>query len=100
MFSLLESANYFLSHRLKNFYDWFLFIFETKIGSATLSADKEAVVVKGLEATRKSIDDFLGYFPKDVVEAAKEKVKGENELNFKEFDRSLGEIINQNPQSS
>lgn len=56
--------------------------------------------MKGLDATRKSIDEFLAYFPKDLVDAAKEKVKGENELNFKEFDRNLGDIINQNPQSS
>jgi len=53
--------------------------------------------LKGLDATRRSIDDFLAYFPKDTVESAKAKVKDENDLNYKEFDRGLGDIINQNP---
>ncbi|CAB9503711.1 expressed unknown protein [Seminavis robusta] len=68
-----------------------------KIGSSSLSSDKESVVLKGLEATRKTIDDFLAYFPQDTVNTVKRRVTEENDLNFKEFDRSLGDIVNPNP---
>lgn len=64
---------------------------------SSLSSDKESVVIKGLDATRRSIDEFLGYFPKETVDSVKSKVKTENDLNFQEFDRSLGDILNPNP---
>ena len=53
--------------------------------------------MKGLDATRRSIDEFLAYFPKDTIDSVKVKVKDENDLNFKEFDRNLGDIVNPNP---
>jgi hypothetical protein len=68
-----------------------------QIGSSNLSSDKQDVVLKGLDATRKSIDEFLTYFPADAVDKVKAKVKDENDMNFKEFDRNLGDIINPNP---
>ena len=68
-----------------------------QIGSSNLSSDKESVVLKGLDATRRSIDDFLAYFPKEMVDSVKDKVKEENDLNLKEFDRNLGDIVNPNP---
>lgn len=50
--------------------------------------------MKGLDAARESIDDFLAFFPASVVDSVKAKVRQENELNVKEFDPSLGTIIN------
>ena len=60
-------------------------------------AGKEALVLRGLEATRKNIDEFLAFFPPSEVDAARARVREENELNVKEFDRSLGSILNLDP---
>ncbi|KAL3793007.1 hypothetical protein ACHAW5_007775 [Stephanodiscus triporus] len=60
-------------------------------------AGKEAIVNNGLKSVRRDLDDFLAFFPIDVVEEAKLKIANENELNFKEFDPSLGSILNPNP---
>lgn len=54
--------------------------------------------MKGLDTARRSIDDFLLYFPSDKVETAIAKIKEENELNRKEFDPSLGTILNPPPE--
>lgn len=61
-------------------------------------AGKEAIVNNGLKSVRRDIDEFLTYFPTEVVEEAKAKIQAENELNFKEFDPSLGAILNPNPK--
>jgi len=50
--------------------------------------------LKGLEATRASIDDFLAYFPKSTVDEVQQRIRTENEQNVKEFDSSLGSIVN------
>lgn len=68
-----------------------------KVGSDSM-AGKESIVNKGLESVRRDLDDFLSYFPQDVVDQAKAKIAEENELNFKEFDPSLGTILNPNPK--
>lgn len=68
-----------------------------KVGSDSM-AGKEAIVVKGLDSVRKDIDDFLGYFPQDVLDQAKARIMSENELNFNEFDPELGSILNPNPK--
>lgn len=60
-------------------------------------AGKERLVLQGLESAGKNIDAFLAYFPKEQVDAARAQVLAENELNFKEWDRSLGEIVNLPP---
>ena len=65
----------------------------SQVGSDSL-AGKQDLVLKGLESTRKAIDDFLAYFPAENVEKAKAKVAEENALNEKEFDKSLGNILN------
>ena len=52
-------------------------------------AGKEALVLRGLDASKKGIDDFLSYFPKDEVAAVIQKIEEENELNMKEFDKEL-----------
>ena len=57
-------------------------------------ASKEPLVLKGLESTRKNIDEFLSYFPKNAVDEAREQLLKENELNRKEWDPALGEIFN------
>ena len=57
-------------------------------------AGKEEIVLKGLEATKKSIDDFLSYFPKTDIEPVNTLIAEENRLNVKEFDPALGEILN------
>ncbi|KAL7429935.1 hypothetical protein ACHAXM_001933 [Skeletonema potamos] len=61
-------------------------------------AGKEAIVIKGLESVRRDIDEFLSYFPQDVLDKQRVKVMEENELNFKEFDPELGSILNPNPK--
>jgi hypothetical protein len=62
-------------------------------------AGKEALVLKGLEASQLKLDDFLSLFPKEIIATVKAKVKEENDLNVKEFDSSLGGIINLPPPS-
>jgi hypothetical protein len=57
-------------------------------------AGKETLVLRGLEATRKSIDEFLAFFPQSDIDKQKAIVKQENELNIKEFDAELGAIFN------
>lgn len=60
-------------------------------------SDKERLVLKGLDSTRKNLDGFLSYFPEGDVEAVRKKILAENELNFKEWDSSLGDIVNLPP---
>mmetsp|Transcript_41806 Transcript_41806/g.75283 ORF Transcript_41806/g.75283 Transcript_41806/m.75283 type:complete len:257 (-) Transcript_41806:59-829(-) len=62
-----------------------------------LDAGKEAIVNNGFKSVRRDIDEFLSMFPQDVVDEAKAKIREENELNYKEFDPSLGSILNPNP---
>jgi hypothetical protein len=58
-------------------------------------AGKEELVLKGLEATQKTIDEFIAYFAKDDIERVKAMVEQENALNVKEFDSaSLGALLN------
>jgi hypothetical protein len=57
-------------------------------------AGKEQLVLKGLDAARRNLDDFLSYFPISEIDAAKEKLLAENALNVKEFDPELGFILN------
>lgn len=57
-------------------------------------AGKESLVLKGLEATRQSIDSFTAYFPQATVDVQRKKIKDENDLNIKEFDTSMGDIVN------
>lgn len=59
--------------------------------------DKEVIVLKGLDASKSTIDEFLAYFPADVVSSQREKIKEENDLNTSEFDSSLGTILNPDP---
>jgi hypothetical protein len=51
-------------------------------------------VLRGLDSTKKGIDDFLFYFPKADVDMVFAKVNEENELNVKEFDPALGDLLN------
>eukprot|EP00547_Thalassionema_nitzschioides_P018172 CAMPEP_0194241654 /NCGR_PEP_ID=MMETSP0158-20130606/7454_1 /TAXON_ID=33649 /ORGANISM="Thalassionema nitzschioides, Strain L26-B" /LENGTH=235 /DNA_ID=CAMNT_0038976589 /DNA_START=22 /DNA_END=729 /DNA_ORIENTATION=- len=67
-----------------------------KVGSQGM-AGKESLVTQGLQSARSNIDTYLEYFPKDKVEAARKKVIEENELNYKEWDPNLGEIVNLPP---
>jgi hypothetical protein len=73
-----------------------LFILQVGSKDASMSG-KEELVLKGLDAARKSIDEFLAYFPAAEVEAARSRVKEENALNVKEFDTSVGAILNLDP---
>jgi len=65
-----------------------------KVGSRDSMSGKQELVNQGLQSARGNIDGFLDYFPKEKVEAARKKVIYENELNFKEWDPMLGEIVN------
>lgn len=69
-----------------------------KVGKNSM-AGKEEIVVKGLEATQVKLDEFLNFFDDATVQKVKAQVQEENELNVKEFDRSLGDIINLAPPS-
>ena len=67
-----------------------------KVGKNSMSG-KEEIVVKGLEATRIKLEQFLSYFDEADVTRIKAQVQEENDLNTKEFDKSLGDIINLKP---
>jgi len=67
-----------------------------KVGSNSLG-QKEVIVLNGLEATRKGIDDFISYFPREEVGAVIAKINAENDLNLKEFDPALGQLLNPTP---
>jgi len=69
-----------------------------KVGKNSM-AGKEEIVVKGLEATQVKLDEFLAFFDGETLNQVKAQVQEENELNVKEFDRSLGDIINLPPPS-
>ena len=69
-----------------------------KVGSNSMSG-KEEIVVKGLEATRIKLDEFLSFFDEATVTRVKDQVQSENDLNIAEFDKSLGDIINLKPIS-
>jgi hypothetical protein len=60
---------------------------------------KEELVLNGLQSAQVSIDQFLGYFPEDTLQKIKTQIKDENDLNIKEFDPALGDIINLPPPS-
>mmetsp|Transcript_30946 Transcript_30946/g.45882 ORF Transcript_30946/g.45882 Transcript_30946/m.45882 type:complete len:249 (-) Transcript_30946:70-816(-) len=82
--SLLTILEYFDSSDVQNL----------KVGTNDNMAGKEGLVLKGLDAARSSIDDFLGYFPDTDVESVRKKILEENELNRKEWDPALGDIVN------
>lgn len=74
--------------------------FNKKVGATGL-AGKETIVLNGLTAAKKGIDDFLSFFPKDEVLAVVSKIEQENALNEKEFDKELNQgvgILNPKPQ--
>ena len=62
-------------------------------------AGKEGLVLKGLDAAQAKLDEFLGFFPVETLQKVKDRVREENELNMKEFDPALGNIVNLPPPS-
>ena len=62
-------------------------------------AGKENLVLSGLGAAQNKIDKFISFFPEETVQKIKSQIKEENDLNIKEFDPSLGDIINLPPPS-
>jgi hypothetical protein len=64
-----------------------------QVGESALSG-KEELVLKGLDATRKNIDDFLAFFPTTDVNTVIARVNDENDANVKEFDGALGPLLN------
>jgi len=85
LFTILE---YFDSRDVENL----------KVGTYDSMAGKEPLVLKGLESARANIDEFLTYFDSRTVDMVRQKIDEENELNAKEFDPSLGAILNPNPR--
>jgi hypothetical protein len=66
-------------------------------------AGKEQIVLNGLSAAKKGIDDFLSYFPKEEVLAVVSRIENENALNEREFDKDLNQgvgILNPKPIQS
>jgi hypothetical protein len=55
---------------------------------------KEELVLKGLDATKRKIDDFIKFFPTSNVEEVSSLIAEENRLNAKEFDPAMGQILN------
>jgi hypothetical protein len=62
-----------------------------------MASGKETLVLKGLDASRRNIDDFLTYFPATEIDQAKSKIAAENKLNVDEFDPLLGKPLNLPP---
>jgi hypothetical protein len=72
-----------------------------KVGTGDNMAGKEQLVLKGLEASRLAIDDFLSFFPSESVNDVRKQIREENELNIKEFDsKTLGPLLNLPTQGS
>lgn len=69
-----------------------------KVGKSSM-AGKEEVVLNGLQAASGNIDLFLNFFPDETVQKIKDQIKAENDLNVKEFDPKLGDIINLPPST-
>jgi len=69
-----------------------------KVGKSSMSG-KEEIVVKGLEAAEGKLEEFLSYFDQETVARVMAQAEAENELNIKEFDKNLGDIINLKPIS-
>jgi hypothetical protein len=67
-----------------------------KVGGENM-AGKEKLVLQGLESARKNLDGFVSYFPSDKVETARKQILEENALNYKEWDPTLGDIVNLPP---
>jgi hypothetical protein len=79
----------------------FLSSLSCQVGSGDNMAGKEQLVLKGLDASRQSIDDFLSFFSADTVDAVRKRVLEENQMNIKEFDsKTLGPLLNVQPQGS
>ncbi|KAL3894940.1 MAG: hypothetical protein SGARI_007598, partial [Bacillariaceae sp.] len=57
--------------------------------SLVCMAGKEELVLKGLEAAQLKLDEFLSFFDEGTINKIKAQVQEENELNVKEFDKSL-----------
>lgn len=58
------------------------------------------IVLNGLQAAKKGIDDFVSLFPKEDVVAVIARIEQENALNEKEFDKELNQgagILNPKP---
>jgi len=58
---------------------------------------KEIIVLNGLDATRKGIDEFISFFPADEVGTVVTRINDENDLNLKEYDTGLGQLVNPTP---
>jgi len=86
--NLLTILEYFDSSDVQNL----------KVGSNSLGGQKETIVLNGLDATRKGIDEFLSFFPRDEVGEVVARINAENEMNLKEFDPELGQLLNPTPQ--
>ncbi|KAL3944568.1 MAG: hypothetical protein SGBAC_001334 [Bacillariaceae sp.] len=67
-----------------------------KVGANSM-AGKTELVLQGLETAQSNLDQFLTYFPEATVKGIKDRIFDENDLNVKEFDKSLGDIINLPP---
>jgi len=70
-----------------------------KVGAMAM-AGKEKIVLDGLASTKRGIDEFLSYFPKDEVLAVVARIEAENALNELEFDKALNQgagILNPKP---
>lgn len=73
-----------------------------KVGSTGLGG-KETIVLNGLQAAKKGIDDFVSFFPKEDVMAVVARIEEENLLNEREFDKELNQgsgILNPKPSQS
>lgn len=65
-----------------------------KVNEASMSGEKQALVLKGLESAKTNLDAFISFFPIELVDSIKQRIQNENELNRKEFDPTLGDILN------
>ena len=72
--------------------------FPDKLVANDLTREQSTFVLAALKSVSKSIDNFLGYMPQEVVEQAKAQIIEENRLNEKEYEAGDGvsdkDIIN------
>mmetsp|Transcript_62408 Transcript_62408/g.111185 ORF Transcript_62408/g.111185 Transcript_62408/m.111185 type:complete len:328 (-) Transcript_62408:700-1683(-) len=64
-----------------------------------LYGQKRTVVLGGLKDAADKIDDFVMFFPDADVQAVRDLIKTENDLNEKEFPQDMGKILNLAPKA-
>ena len=68
--------------------------FPDKLVANDLTPTQTSFVLAALDSTSRSIDNFMEFMPPSTVDAAKQQIVEENELNEKEYPQDQGQILN------